>query len=84
MGATIGPPAEEDIFNNFSLTITLDTCPADLDKNRTVDMVDLAILLANYGSSDDVTPDDGDIDHDGDIDLSDLSALLAVYGTACE
>lgn len=47
---------------------------ADLNGDGVVDLEDLVILLAAYGT----TPT-GDIDGDGDTDLSDLAALLAVY-----
>jgi hypothetical protein len=55
----------------------------DLDGDCDVDLADLAILLANYGTSG-ADPEDGDIDDDGDVDLADLAALLAHYGEVCE
>jgi hypothetical protein len=55
----------------------------DLDGDCDVDLADLAILLANYGTSG-ADPDDGDIDGDGDVDLADLAILLAHYGEVCE
>ena len=55
----------------------------DLDGDCDVDLADLAILLANYGTSG-ADPDDGDIDGDGDVDLADLATLLAHYGEVCE
>lgn len=58
-------------------------CPGDLDGDDDIDLGDLAALLANYGTTSGMTPEDGDFDLDGDVDLSDLSALLAVYGTTC-
>jgi hypothetical protein len=61
----------------------VDANPGDLDGNGSVDLADLAILLANYGATSGVGYRDGDLDEDGDIDLSDLSALLAVYGDTC-
>ncbi len=57
-------------------------CPADLDGSGLVDLADLAVLLANFGTNG-AGPRDGDVDGDHDVDLSDLSALLAVFGTGC-
>ncbi len=58
-------------------------CPGDLDGDDDVDLSDLSMLLANYGTTSGAAYEDGDLDGDGDVDLSDLSALLAVYGTTC-
>ena len=60
-------------------------CPEDLDGNGSIDLSDLQILLAAYGS----TPGhpawspDADFNGDGTVDLSDLQQLLSVYGTVC-
>ena len=54
--------------------------PGDLDGDGDVDLSDLATLLAHYGMTQGVGPEDGDIDGDGDVDLSDLATLLANYG----
>ncbi len=52
------------------------SCPADLDKNATVDVVDLLILLAKWN-----TPDSfADIDGSGLVDVTDLILLLAAWG----
>ena len=56
----------------------------DLDGDGTVGLVDLARLLAHYGTTDGAAYEDGDMDGDEDVDLGDLAALLAVYGTSCE
>ena len=58
-------------------------CPGDLNADGTIDLEDLATLLANYGMTSGATYENGDGDADGDVDLSDLSALLSVYGTVC-
>jgi Immunoglobulin I-set domain/Immunoglobulin domain len=58
-------------------------CPGDLDGDGYVELEDLATLLAHFGLSGDVAPEDGDIDGDGDVDLADLATLLANYGSAC-
>jgi hypothetical protein len=52
----------------------------DLDGDGDVDLSDLAIVLANYGTTEGATYQDGDLDGDGDVDLADLAALLANYG----
>jgi hypothetical protein len=59
-------------------------CPADLDRDRDVDLRDLAQLLANYGITSGATYWDGDLDGDDDVDLDDLAELLSVYGTDCD
>jgi hypothetical protein len=61
-------------------------CPGDVDGDGDVDLGDLAILLASYGTAE---GDAGynpaaDLDGDGMIGLSDLAALLSVYGMICE
>jgi hypothetical protein len=50
-------------------------CPADLDGTGTVDGLDLAALLANWGGA-----GDGDIDGNGTVDGVDLSSVLAAWG----
>ena len=52
------------------------SCPADLDGNRTVDGLDLAALLANWGGA-----GQGDIVGDGTVDGVDLAAVLAAWGS---
>lgn len=61
----------------------LSPCPADVNGNGAVDLSDLALLLANFGTLSGATPDNGDLDADGDVDLSDLAALLSAFGTTC-
>jgi len=71
--------AEELFGDNFGIWGTwLRTLPGDLDGSDTVDLGDLAILLAGYGRD-----DGGDVDGDGDTDLADLALLLAHYGAGC-
>jgi hypothetical protein len=52
----------------------------DVDGDGAVDLADLTQLLANYGTTEGATYEDGDLDGDGDVDLSDLATLLAHYG----
>ena len=58
-------------------------CTGDLDGDNDVDLTDLSVLLANFGTTSGADPADGDLDGDGDVDLTDLSSLLALFGTQC-
>jgi hypothetical protein len=57
-------------------------CAADVNQDGSTDLVDLAILLAAYGSSigDPAYHPQVDFDADGTVGLADLSFLLADYG----
>ncbi len=55
---------------------------ADVDGDCDVDLADLAIVLASFGSSS-ATHGDGDANLDGVVDLTDLSMLLARFGITC-
>lgn len=59
------------------------TCPGDLNQDRSVNLSDLAVLLAHYGMPTGAQPGDGDLDADGDVDLQDLAGLLANFGSSC-
>jgi hypothetical protein len=58
-------------------------CPGDVNGDRVVDLSDLAILLAHFGTLSGATLADGDLDGDGDVDLADLAQLLGSFGTNC-
>lgn len=60
------------------------SCPGDLDRDRDVDIADLAALLAHYGTASGAGYESGDLDGDGDVDLSDLATLLSLYGLNCD
>lgn len=70
--------------DNFSFAIYRSdpACPEDLNGDQLVDLGDLSILLANFGTTG-ADPGDGDIDADGDVDLGDLSLLLVRFGLPC-
>ncbi len=51
----------------------------DLNNDGAVDILDLSILLSNYGKA--ATASQGDINGDGSCTILDLSILLSKYGT---
>ena len=53
--------------------------PGDLNNDNAVNILDLSILLSNYGKP--ATPSQGDINGDGNCTILDLSILLSKYGT---
>ncbi len=52
-----------------------DACPADIDRNGTVDGVDLGAMLGNWGSF-----GSGDLNLDGTVNGEDLGLLLGSWG----
>ena len=71
MGAHGGPGA--------CWTYPSQSCPGDLNCDGVVNLVDLGILLADFGCTA-PGPCPGDLDNDGDTDLADLGILLADFG----
>ncbi len=57
--------------------------PGDVNGDHIVDINDLSILLAHFGTPSGATLADGDLEGDGDVDLSDLALLLSAFGTSC-
>ncbi len=58
-------------------------CPGDVNHDGQVDLGDVSILLAYYGTVSGAVYEDGDLDGDGDVDLADLSILLSAFGQSC-
>ncbi|MCA9294339.1 MAG: right-handed parallel beta-helix repeat-containing protein [Phycisphaerales bacterium] len=57
-------------------------CPGDANGSTTVDLVDLNLVLFNFGSM--VAPGaSGDVDYSGTVDLVDLNLVLFNFGSAC-
>jgi hypothetical protein len=57
-------------------------CPGDVNGDNTVDITDLGILLANFGTGS-AFLEDGDLSGDGSVDITDLGILLAEFGSGC-
>lgn len=61
------------------------SCDGDVDSDSDIDLTDLSLLLAAFGTctgNGQYNPD-ADFDTSGCVDLSDLSVQLAVFGTTC-
>ncbi|MFI4853737.1 MAG: M14 family zinc carboxypeptidase [Phycisphaerales bacterium JB065] len=54
-------------------------CPGDTTGDGSVDLADLNLVLANFGTD----TSDGDTNGDGSVDLADLNAVLAAFGESC-
>jgi len=76
MGAKFGD------YTRFGLhQLAAAAIPGDANNDSKVDVSDLGILAANYGTTTDATWSTGDFNHDGKVDVSDLGILAANYGT---
>lgn len=58
-------------------------CPGDFDGNGIVDLVDLNIVLFNFGATNVGSCRDGDATGDGQVDLTDLNVVFFNFGTTC-
>lgn len=64
--------------------LILVTYAGDIDLDGDVDLTDLALLLANFGSSCGISGIcTGDVDGDADVDLTDLATVLRDFGRSC-
>lgn len=56
----------------------------DLTNDGRIDVADLSVLLASFGTTDGATHDQGDLDGDGAVLLGDLSILLTNFNAGCQ
>jgi glucose/arabinose dehydrogenase len=54
-------------------------CDGDVTGDNAVDLADLNLVLANFGTS----TTEGDADGNGEVDLADLNLVLANFGSSC-
>jgi hypothetical protein len=94
LGGTIGQPDAMQLatgggfelvggFWAVALLSETTPCTGDLNGDGIVDISDLAMLLANFGTLAGATFEDGDSDGDGDVDIGDLAELLSNFGVSC-
>ena len=55
-------------------------CPADLDGNGVLDLIDVTIFVRLFGEADAAA----DLDHDGVFDLIDLSLFTQAFTSGCQ
>ncbi|MCA9293001.1 MAG: hypothetical protein KDA20_04225 [Phycisphaerales bacterium] len=72
-----------DVAQTLLNRVFTDPCPADINNDGVVDLVDLAALLFAFGSADNPRYSFGDTNGDGVVDLMDLSIVLFNFGMVC-
>ncbi len=77
-GAAPNTPATGTLMN-ARVGVGFQICPADLNDDLLVDLLDLTAMLSAFGVS-----TGGDLDCDGDTDLDDLTGLLSQFGAVCQ
>lgn len=72
--------------DGYDLVLIGANCTGDIDASGTVELADLAALLAGYGTVSGGPGYNPDLDLNGDglVDLGDLAQLLSLYGTVCQ
>jgi hypothetical protein len=65
----------------YTIEITMDALPGDANLDNRVDVGDLGILAAHYGTASNASWNTGDFNKDGKVDVGDLGILAANYGT---
>lgn len=58
-------------------------CTADVNEDGLVNITDLGVVLANFGTTSGATLADGDVTGDGAVNISDLGLLLTGFGQDC-
>ncbi|MCR9217414.1 MAG: hypothetical protein NXI14_09460, partial [bacterium] len=88
---TIDHPAIEDLAGEMDFNgnpynarfgawqVFPESCPGDANADGDINLADLNIVLANFGTE----TDEGDLDGDGQINLADLNIVLAAFGSSC-
>jgi hypothetical protein len=66
--------------NNIPDSCELRACPSDITRNGVVDGVDLALILATWGSDGVQGSVNADVNRDGMVDGADLALLLGSWG----
>ena len=69
------------VFRKFATSSFVpERCDADVNGDVVTDLLDLAVIAANFGMASGATLEDGDVSGDGRVDLVDLSMLARDFG----
>lgn len=80
---TIGPFSNPDAVGHTIGAISyVADCFGDLNRDLAVDVGDLAVLLANFGSGSS-TYTTGDLNNDHVTSIADLASMLGIFGSPC-
>lgn len=74
-----GPAEDTQALDNVRLVLITPPCPGEANNDQQVDLADLNLVLANFGTA----GPDGDVNNDNAVDLADLNLVLANFGTDC-
>lgn len=66
-------------LSGVSLVPAAADCPGDANGDSVVNLADLNLVLANFGTA----SSEGDVNGDGSVDLADLNLVLANFGSSC-
>lgn len=80
-GGLVGATYYEPQLVGYDWGIFASDCLGDLNGDATIDIADLAVLLAHFGIPSGAKS--GDLDNDGIVTLADLALLLANFGETC-
>lgn len=74
-------PIDAGVINSVCISVVVAPveCVGDVTGDRSVDLADLNLVLANFGQA----TSDGDADGSGEVDLADLNIILANFGGTC-
>jgi outer membrane protein assembly factor BamB len=83
--AVVGVPGDDGVVENTGSAFLFDLsslfgCPGDVNDDGLINLADLNIVLANFGTMGEI----GDATGDGLVNLADLNTVLANFGGACE
>ncbi|MHB1037520.1 MAG: dockerin type I domain-containing protein [Pirellulales bacterium] len=65
---------------DISLVVGIESEPGDADRDGDVDIFDVAVLQANYGTASGATWTEGDFDGNGSVDIFDVALMQPNYG----
>ena len=72
-----------DLSSDFAFEIVYELCPADINGDGSINVLDLIDLLLCFGQPGVPECEAEDINGDGTVNVLDLIEVLVLFGTAC-